>query len=40
MAQVIAPLHSLLTLPSGGGFPGGFFMPMRPFTLFRVTVWK
>ena len=40
MAQVIALLHSLLLLPSGGGFPEGFFMPVRPFTLFRVTVWK
>ena len=40
MAQFIALLHNRLPLPSGGGFPEGFFMPMRPFTLFRVTVWK
>jgi len=40
MAQFIALLHMWLPLPSGGDFPEGFFMPMRPFTLFRVTVWK
>jgi hypothetical protein len=27
MAQFIALLHSWLPLPSGGGFPEGFFVP-------------
>jgi len=34
MAQFIALLHNRLPLPSGGGFPEGFFMSAR------VTQWK
>ncbi len=28
MAQFIALLHNRLPLPSGGGFPEGFFVPI------------